>query len=82
MKLEFGTRGRFVEIQGGESQGRISIETRCDEDATFLQRHLIQACQELSVHEIGLACHHAWEQGYSMNGPTRTCTKCGKFERD
>ena len=27
-------------------------------------------------------CEHEWEDGYSMNGPTKTCRKCGKFERD
>lgn len=27
-------------------------------------------------------CQHTWEEGFSMNGPTRTCKKCGKFERD
>ncbi|QIG67882.1 hypothetical protein EVC29_082 [Rhizobium phage RHph_Y52] len=27
-------------------------------------------------------CRHEWSEGFSMNGPTRTCIKCGKFERD
>jgi hypothetical protein len=27
-------------------------------------------------------CDHDWEDGFSMNGPTRTCRKCGKWERD
>ena len=27
-------------------------------------------------------CLHDWDQGFSMNGPTRTCKLCGKWERD
>ncbi len=27
-------------------------------------------------------CDHDWEDGFSMNGPTKTCRKCGKFMRD
>lgn len=28
-------------------------------------------------------CEHDWDNsGFSMNGPTRTCKKCGKWERD
>lgn len=27
-------------------------------------------------------CLHDWEDGFSMNGPTRTCKLCGKWERD
>jgi hypothetical protein len=27
-------------------------------------------------------CLHDWESGFSMNGPTRTCKRCGKWERD
>lgn len=27
-------------------------------------------------------CRHDWESGWGMGAPTRTCKKCGKFERD
>jgi hypothetical protein len=28
------------------------------------------------------ACNHQWREGWGFGAPTRTCTKCGKFEND
>lgn len=39
-------------------------------------------CHKDMRRAITPVCSHDWEDGFSMNGPTRTCKRCDKFERD
>lgn len=39
-------------------------------------------CHKDMRRAITPVCSHDWEDGYSMNGPTKTCRKCGLFMRD
>ncbi len=49
-------------------------------DAMVLK--IVDAINEHSSDRAQVGCVHDWANGYSMNGPTRTCKLCGKFERD
>lgn len=49
------------------------------------QRAELLATQKNKTQEAAASsflCDHEWEDGYSMNGPTKTCRKCRKFMRD